>query len=156
MKKFIFVLFTHLVFAAFGFMGGIYALPILMAPQAPSSIELATAAKDVAYGGTFSRDLAGSDFLHWGEGEVLVGKDYISLAGKLAPGPDYRLYLSPFMVSSADEFKRVKSESVEVGSIKTFNNFVVPVPDGIEIGKYRAVVVWCEAFGMFISAASFQ
>lgn len=156
MKKFIFVLFTHLVFAFFGFLGGIYALPILMEPQAPTSTELADAAKNVSYSGTFRRDLAGSDFLHWGEGEVLVGKDYISLAGKLAPGPDYRLYLSPFMVSSADEFKRVKSESVEVGSIKTFNNFVVPVPDDIDIDKYRAVVVWCEAFGMFISAASFR
>ena len=156
MKKFTFLLFTHLVFAVFGFLGGIYALPILMAPQAPSGIELASAAKNVSYSGTFRRDLAGSDFLHWGEGEVLVGKDYISLAGKLAPGPDYRLYLSPLMVASADEFQRIKSESVEVGSIKTFNNFVVAVPDGIEIDNYRAVVVWCEAFGMFISAASFR
>ena len=156
MKKIIFLLFTHLVFAGFGFLGGIYALPILMAPQAPSSTELASAAKNIAYSGTFRRDLAGSDFLHWAEGEVLVGKDYISLAGKLAPGPDYRLYLSPLMVANANEFKRVKSESVEVGSIKTFNNFVVPVPSGIDVGKFRSVVIWCEAFGRFISAASFR
>lgn len=156
MKKIILLLFTHLAFAAFGFLGGIYVLPILMAPQAPTSAELSNAAQNVSFSGTFSRDLPGSDFLHWGEGEVLVGKDFISFAGNLAPGPDYRLYLSPLMVSSADEFKRIKSESVEVGSIKTFNNFVVPVPDGIEPGKFRALVVWCEAFGMFISAASFR
>ena len=156
MKKFIFLLITHLVFAALGFAGGIYALPILMAPQAPSTAELANAAKNVSYSGTFRRDLAGSDFLHWGEGEVLVGKDYISLAGSLAPGPDYRLYLSPVMVNNADEFKRIKSKSVEIGSIKTFNNFVLPMPEGIDLDKFRAVVVWCESFSMFISAASFR
>ena len=156
MKKFLFYCLTHLIFAVLGFAGGIYALPILMSPDAPTTAELAKATKDVAYSGTFRRDLAGSDFLHWGEGEVLVSKNYVSLAGNLAPGPDYRLYLSPFMVNNAEEFKRVKSQSVQIGSIKTFNNFVVPVPDGVDLDKFRAVVVWCEAFGMFITAASFR
>ena len=156
MKKFLFLLFTHLIFAAIGFVGGIYALPILMAPDAPTTAELAGAAKNVSFSGTFRRDLVGSDFLHWGEGEVLVGEDYVSFAGSLSPGPDYRLYLSPVMVNSADEFKGVKSDAVEIGSIKTFNNFVVPVPDGIKLDKFRAVVVWCESFGMFITAASYR
>ncbi|MCP4432689.1 MAG: DM13 domain-containing protein [Gammaproteobacteria bacterium] len=156
MKKFISLLFTHLIFAAIGFAGGIYTLPILMSPDDPTTAELASAAKNVTYSGTFRRDLIGSGFLNWGEGEVLVGKDYVSLAGSLSPGPDYRLYLSPFMVNSADEFNGVKSDSVEIGSIKTFDNFVVPVPVGIDLDKYRAVVVWCESFGMFISAARYR
>ena len=156
MKKFILLLISHLIFAAAGFVGGIYALPILMSPGAPTTADLANAAKNVSYSGSFSRDLPGSDFLHWGEGEVLVGKDYISLAGRVSPGPDYRLYLSPTMVNNADEFRQLKSMSVEVGSIKTFNNFIVAVPDGINPDKYRAVVIWCEAFGMFITAASYR
>lgn len=156
MKKFLFLLVSHLIIAAIGFAGGIYALPILMSPKAPTTTELANAAKNVSYSGTFRRNLAGSDFLHWGEGEVLVGKDYISLAGSLAPGPDYRLYLSPAMVNNADEFRQFKPMSAEVGSIKTFENFVVKVPEGVDPDKYRAVVIWCEAFGMFITAAAYR
>lgn len=156
MKKLIFFLITHLIFAAIGFAGGIYALPILTAPIAPGTLELANAAKNVTYSGTFRRDLAGSDFLHWGEGEVLVGKDFISLAGKLAPGPDYRLYLAPAMVNSADEFMRFKQQSVEIGGIKTFENFVVAVPEAVNLDSYKAVVIWCESFGAFITAAEYR
>lgn len=156
MKKFILLLITHLIFAAAGFAGGIYVLPILTSPDAPTTAALSKAAKNVAYSGTFRRDLPGSDFLHWGEGEILVGKDFISLAGHLAPGPDYRLYLSPVMVNSADEFNQIKQLSVEVGSIKTFDNFVVAVPEDIDLEKYHAVVVWCESFGAFITAAKYR
>lgn len=156
MKNFIILLITHLAFAAAGFAGGIYLLPILTAPDAPTTAELGMVTKNVAFSGTFRRDLPGSDLLHWGEGEVSLGKDFISLAGKLAPGPDYRLYLSPTMVNSADEFERIKQDSLEIGGIKTFENFVVPVPEGVDLDKYRAVVVWCESFGAFITAATYR
>ena len=145
-----------MIFAAIGFAGGIYLLPILTAPTAPTTVELANAAKNVIYSGTFRRDLPGSDFLHWGEGEVLVGKEFISLAGNLAPGPDYRLYLSPYMVNSADEFAQYKQNSVEIGSIKTFENFVVAVPKNVNPDSYQAIVVWCESFGAFITASKYR
>ena len=156
MKKIILLVFTHLIVAVAGFAGGIYMLPVLTAPQSPTTEELANAAGNVLYSATFKRELKGSDFLHWGEGEVLVGKDFISLAGELAPGPDYQLYLSPGYLETAGEFKQMKSLMVKVGPVKTFDNFVVSVPEGIDIDKYRAVIIWCESFGAFITAAKYR
>ena len=98
MKKMLILVITHLGFAAAGFALGIYALPILMAPEAPSVAEVASLQGDPTYTGTFKRDLTDSDLLHWGEGEVSIGSDAITLVGSIAPGPDYRLYLSPEFV----------------------------------------------------------
>jgi hypothetical protein len=30
------------------------------------------------------------------------------------------------------------------------------VPAGIDPANYKAVIIWCEAFGQFITAASYQ
>jgi hypothetical protein len=40
--------------------------------------------------------------------------------------------------------------------VKTFENFIVPVPDGIDVTRYDTVVVWCETFSMFITAAKYR
>jgi hypothetical protein len=39
------------------------------------------------------RDLKDSDALHWGKGTVSVAPRTVSLLGRIAPGPDYKLYL---------------------------------------------------------------
>jgi hypothetical protein len=87
---------------------------------------------------------------------VSIASKAISLAGRLAPGPDYKLYLSPEFVETEADFKRLKSSMVRVGDVKTFENFVVPIPAGIEPAKYKAVVVWCETFAQFITAAKYR
>jgi hypothetical protein len=76
--------------------------------------------------------------------------------GKLAPGPDYKLYLSPEYVETEDNFNRLKSAMVQVGDVKTFNNFVVDVPAGIDPSNFNSVIVWCESFGEFISSAKYR
>jgi len=43
-----------------------------------------------------------------------------------------------------------------VGDVKTFENFIVPVPGSIDIQSYAAVVVWCETFSQFITAARYR
>ncbi len=156
MKKTLVLLVTHLLFAVAGFAGGIYALPILVAPDAPSAAEMAAATEKAEFKGEFRRELAGSDFLHWGEGIISIGSDFISLQGKIAPGPDYKLYLSPQFVENEAEFNRIKSKMVLVGDVKTFENFIVPVPKNIDPSSYSAAIVWCESFGEFITAASYQ
>jgi Electron transfer DM13 len=156
MKKFLLFAATHLAAAGLGFALGIYLLPILVAPPAPSAAELASAAREPAFTTTFRRDLKGSDAFHWGEGRVTVGARAIALEGRLAPGPDYKLYLSPEYVETREEFKRLKPAMVRVGDVKTFENFVVKVPEGIDPARYKAVVVWCEAFGMFITAGAYR
>lgn len=147
---------THLAVAAGGFAAGIYALPILIAPAAPTDLELQVAKANVQFTGQFKRELKDSDSLHWGEGVVSVAPNAISLAGRLAPGPDYKLYLSPEFVETEADFNRLKSRMARVGDVKTFENFVVAVPPGIDITKYTAVVVWCETFSQFITAATYR
>ena len=104
----------------------------------------------------FKRDLKDSDALHWGEGTVSIGSSTISLVGRLSPGPDYKLYLSPEFVETESDFKRLKSAMIRVGDVKTFHNFVVPVPNGVDPAKYFAVIVWCETFSEFITAAKYR
>jgi Electron transfer DM13 len=147
---------SHAAVAAAGFAGGIYALPILIAPAAPSREAIEAATAQVLYSGAFRRDLQDSDALHWGEGVVSIGPQAISLVGRLAPGPDYKLYLSPEFVQTEADFNRLKSSMVRVGDVKTFQNFVVAIPAGIEPARYVAVVVWCETFGQFITAARYR
>lgn len=147
---------SHMAFAGVGFAMGIYALPILIAPGAPDAQEINTIAAEALFNGEFRRDLKDSDSFHWGEGLVSVANDVISHRGKLAPGPDYKLYLSPEFVETEADFNRLKTTMVRIGDIKTFDNFVVPVPSTIDITQYSTVVVWCETFGQFITAAEYQ
>ena len=147
---------SHALALAIGFATGIYALPILTAPKAPSAAEVRSAAGVAEYTGRFNRDLKGSDFLHWGEGTVSVSREAIALMGKVAPGPDYKLYLAPAFVDTKEGFLAFKARSVRVGDVKTFENFIVPVPQSIDVSQYDTVVVWCETFSMFISAAKYR
>ncbi|PSV20936.1 hypothetical protein C0W44_10435 [Photobacterium leiognathi subsp. mandapamensis] len=155
-KKTITLIITHLLAGAFGVALGIYLLPILTAPTAPTPSEVTNLSTQAQYSGEFKRDLAGSDFLHWGEGKVSLSPTAITLMGKLAPGPDYKLYLSPKFVETEAAFNQEKANMVLVGNVKTFNNFVVNVPQNIDIAKYNTVIVWCESFGQFITAAKYQ
>ncbi len=78
------------------------------------------------------------------------------LDGEIAPGPDYRLYLSRDFVETEAEFLRLKADMTQVGNINTFKNFVVTVPAGIDVADYTAVIVWCESFDQFITAARYR
>ncbi|MEA3410300.1 MAG: DM13 domain-containing protein [Pseudomonadota bacterium] len=156
MKKVLLLLSTHLAVGLSGFGAGIYALPILMAPPAPSASDVQAVAAGTHYTGEFRRDLEDSDVFHWGEGTVFVGPEAISLDGKVAPGPNYMLYLSPEFVETEADFARVKPGMVRVGDVKTFENFIVPVPGSVDPAEFNTVVVWCEAFGQFITAARYR
>lgn len=156
MKKILLLILTHAGALGFGFALGIYLLPILTAPAAPAAAEVKALMSQAKFKGEFRRDLKGSDLFHWGEGTVSVGSDRIALMGRLAPGPDYKLYLSPEFVETEADFLKLKSRMVQVGDIKTFENFVVAVPAGIQPEAYTAVIVWCESFRQFITAAKYR
>jgi len=147
---------SHLVVLAIGFALGVYALPILIAPAAPTTAEVSAQAKTARYTGQFRRDLKDSDALHWGEGAVSVGPKNIVFEGELAPGPDYKLYLSPSFVETEADFKRLKPQMVRIADIKTFKNFAVAVPETADIEAYNSVIVWCETFSQFITAAKYK
>ena len=140
MKKLFTLLVTHAIAAAIGFAVGIYALPILIAPPAPAEEEVQAVAAQAQFKGKFRRDLRGSDALHWGEGDVSVSRGMIALQGKLAPGPDYKLYLSPEFVETEADFIRLKDRMVQAGEVKTFENFVVPISASIDPAAYNSVI----------------
>lgn len=139
-----------------GFAAGVYYLPILTAPEPPDAAALNFIAETALYTGHFRRDLKDSDALHWGEGVVSVGRKAISLQGKIAPGPDYKLYLSPQFVETEIDFLRLKSGMARVGDVKTFENFIVAIPETIDSGAFTTVVIWCESFNQFITAAKYR
>ncbi len=155
-RNILLLLFSHGIVGAFGFAAGIYVLPILIAPEAPIAADVSAVADSAIYSGKFRRDLKGSDSLHWGEGTVSIGKDSISFMGKLAPGPDYKLYLSPEYVETESDFNRLKSQMALVADIKTFDNFLVKIPADIDPSSYTSIIVWCETFGQFITSAQYK
>ena len=155
-NKLILLIVSHLCALAFGVAVGIYLLPIIAAPASPSATELTALSTKAQYTTKFQRDLKGSDFLHWGEGTVSLSQEYVTLVGKLAPGPEYRLYLSPAFVETEAEFEELKSSIKLVGDIKTFDNFMVKVGVDVDFSQYNTVIVWCEAFGEFITSAKYR
>ncbi len=156
MKTKLILLITHLLVGALGFAAGIYALPILTAPPAPTDAAITSMAAGAEYTTEFRTDLADSDFLHQGEGPVTVSDEFITFKGHISPGPDYRLYLATEFVETEQDFKRLKNTMVQVGEVKTFNNFVVNVPPHVDVSAYNTVIVWCESFGEFITAAQYR
>lgn len=147
---------SHALALAIGFGLGIYLLPILTAPPSPDASALQQSAQDAMFTAEFTRDRRGSDFLHWGEGNLSVSADRIVHEGSMAPGPDYKLYLVKDYVEHEDEFLPVKSGAALVGDVKTFDGLILDVPAGVDVTAYTTVVVWCEAFSEFITSAKYR
>ena len=53
----------------------------------------------------------------------MVNDSHIRLDGEIAPGPDYRLYLTPSFVETEEAFLAIKDKSVMVSPIKAYKNF---------------------------------
>ncbi len=155
MKAFI-LLVTHVLVLLVGIALGIYLLPILTAPPSPDAARLAAMSQAAEFSGELTRDLRGSDFLHWGEGTISVSPTQIVHQGKLAPGPDYRLYLVKDFVEHEDEFLPVKERAQLIGDVKTFDGFYLDVPAGVDVTQFTTALVWCESFEEFITATRYR
>ncbi|MEQ8745295.1 DM13 domain-containing protein [Pyruvatibacter sp.] len=156
MLKWIALAGTHAGALAVGFALGIYLLPILTAPDSPDEAALTASAQSALYEASFTRELEGSDFLHWGEGTVSVTPQQIVHNGALSPGPDFKVYLTSEFVETEAQFNAIKDNAVRIGDVKTFEGFLLDVPPGVDVSAYSTVVVWCEAFGEFITAAQYK
>lgn len=152
----LFLLISHLAVFVAGIGLGIYLLPILVAEDAPLPTAVLDIERSASLRGEFRRDLKGSDLLHWGEGEVFVTPKAIAHRGKLSPGPDYKLYLAPAFADDEASFLAIKEKSLRISDVKGFSGFIAPVPEGVDVNAYTTVVIWCERFGEFISAAKYR
>ena len=156
MKKIFLLLATHSFVLIFGFALGIYLLPILTAPDSIEISKINDYEKKSLYQTEFIRDLRGSDPWHWGEAKVTISNKKITVNGSIAPGPDYKLYLLNSFVEHEDEFLPIKEDAQYVAEVKSFENFVVDVPSDINVSKFNTVVIWCESFNEFITAAQYR
>jgi hypothetical protein len=154
--KALILLVTHALMLLIGIALGIYLLPILTAPPSPDAARLAAMSQTAEFSGELTRDLRGSDFLHWGEGTISVSPTQIVHQGKLAPGPDYKLYLLNDFVEHEDEFLPVKEQAQFIGDVKTFDGFYLDVPAGVDVTQYNTALVWCESFEEFITATRYR
>ncbi len=154
--RWIILLGTHMSVLAAGFALGVYLLPIITAPPSVDRTMLANSAMGAMFEASFERELKGSDFLHWGEGTVSVSADQIVHQGTMAPGPDYKVYLVESFVEDEAGFLEVKDQSRLIGDVKTFDGFIADIPSGVDVTAYTTVLVWCETFGEFITAAKYR
>ena len=155
-KKILILLFTHGFVLIVGFGLGVYFLPILTAPKSVEISKINEYENMSLYQTEFVRDLRGSDPLHWGEAKVTISDKKITVNGSIAPGPDYKLYLTNEFTQHEDEFLPIKKTAQYVAEIKSFENFVVSVPSDVDVSKFNTVVIWCESFNEFITAAKYQ
>lgn len=155
MKKLV-LLITHGMILVIGFALGIYALPILTQPEKPSMADIGQVATSALFTGQFVRDLEGSDALHYGNGTLYINSHQIAFDGQISPGPDYKLYLSPVFVENKTDFLSNKNKMINLGDVRTFSRFMLNVPEDVNPADYQAVVIWCESFNIFITAAKYH
>ncbi|MEM1385966.1 MAG: DM13 domain-containing protein [Pseudomonadota bacterium] len=156
MRRLFFWLVTHGIALVIGVGLGIYLLPILTAPDAPDAAMLEEKAASALYSAEFTRDLPGSDFLHWGEGRISLSAAEIVHEGALSPGPDYKVYLTTGPVEDEASFEPLKADAALIGDVKSFSGFLLPVPEGVDVSAYSTIVVWCETFSEFITSAEYN
>jgi len=147
---------THGVALAIGFALGVYFLPILTAPDSPDAAMLEEQAQTALFTADLTRDLRGSDLLHWGEGTISISATQVIHEGALAPGPDYKLYLLKEFIDHEDGFEAARAEAVQIGDIKTFGGFLLEIPPQVDVTDYTTALIWCEAFGEFITAVKYR
>ena len=107
-----------------GFWLGVYFLSILIAEKDLDSESIAALSDSVLRRGTSVQGSPGSDDLQWGDGVVMVNTDRIWLGGKVALGPDYRLYLAPKYVETGPRFQAIMAQSLQIGPIRAFANLL--------------------------------
>lgn len=156
MKKNAILAVTHCLFGVIGFAIGIYMLPILIAPAAPDSATVMRHLNTSSFETDLTKEREGSDTFHWGQGTIFLNTEYIGFVGQLAPGPDYKLYLSKVFVESEREFENRRADMMYIGDINTFDNFLLPLPKGIDLSQYNSVVIWCETFSEYISSGQYR
>lgn len=150
------LLISHLAFFGAGIGLGIYLLPILTAQENTSLNEIDDVRMQAKYKGEFTRNQKGSDIFHWVEGELYITDKEIAFKGEVAPGPDYKIYLTKKQAVDKNSFLEIKKEAVLIGELKNFGNFRKNIPDSVNVNEFTTVQIWCERFSKFIGSAEYQ
>jgi len=154
--RILFLIFSHGAVLGIGFALGVYFLPILTAPKSANLSQIEQVVSNPVYKAEFKKGQRGNDFFHWGEGQLVITNNEIALKGKVAPGPDYKIYLTKKFVEHEDEFLPIKQNALYVADLKVFENFIVPLDKKVNFEDYNTILIWCEAFKEFITSAKYK
>ena len=147
---------SHIISLFLGCILGMYLLPILIAPKTPSESEFLNVIDQAKFEAIFVKNIEGSDFLHWGKGQISLAKNTVAFQGKISPGPDFKLYLTRNFIDNKKEFLKVKNQSLLVGDVKSFDGFIIKTEKDLDFSQYSGVVIWCEVFSRFITSAKYK
>lgn len=150
------LLVSHLGVFGLGFGAGVYYLPILTATNNATDGEVQMVKDNARYSGVFSKNQEGSNPVHWADGKLYVSNNEIAFEGTVAPGPDYKIYLTKTQANNKASFLKIKEDSLYIGDLKNFGNFKKAIPNGVNIDEYTTVQIWCERYGQFISSAPYK
>ena len=130
-----------------------------IANETDQSVTKVVAKQFKKYNSKFNPDAKDSDFFHWGRGDIVVNSNQVIFTDnvELAPGPDYRLYLTPKYLETEAEFMKIKNSAIQIAKITMFDGKqVFDIPANIDIENYNSVIIWCEAFKEFITVAKYK
>jgi hypothetical protein len=137
-----------------GFALGIFAFPYLFPPPEAMEALPSTAGRSVLAKGKFIHaDPSGS--LHYGKGTVTVYSDLVRLGAdfEVGPGPKFHVYLVP-KENVTPSTAVTKTMFVDLGRLRAFKGSQnYKLPKGVDLAKFKSVVIWCEQFGVLISPA---
>lgn len=141
-----------------GFAAGIFVYPYVFLADIVAQEKVENAeTKNVIATGKFIHANP-SDPIHYGRGSVTVYDDVVHLSSdfEVGPGPKFHVYLVPLeTVTPSTEV--TKSMYVDLGRLRAFKgsqNYALP--PGLDLKKYKSVIIWCEHFSVLISPASLE
>jgi hypothetical protein len=141
-----------------GFAVGIFVYPYIFLADIVGTDQVADApAREVVARGTFIHANP-SDPIHYGKGDVTIYRDLLHLEGnfEVGPGPKYHVYLVPEAEVTPDT-DVAATMFVDLGRLRAFKGSQnYDIPEGVDLGKYPNVVIWCEQFGVLISPAKLR
>lgn len=138
----------------FGVALGFFAFPYVFPPP-PAAEQLTEADRSaLVASGTFIHANP-SDPIHYGKGKVSVYQRTVFLESdfEVGPGPAFHVYLVP-NANIRNEAGVKDAMYVDLGGLRAFKGSQrYPIPAGVDLSKYKSVVIWCERFSVLISPA---
>ena len=140
---------------AFGVALGFFLFPYIFPPP-PAAEQLGETDRRTAIvaEGTFIHANP-SDPIHWGKGSVSVRQDSVFLGNdfEVGPGPKFHVYLVPkgTIRTSGDLRDQMYVDLGRLRSFKGSQRYAIPA--GLDLKKYRSLIIWCEQFSVLISPA---
>lgn len=141
----------------FGVALGFFAFPYVFPPPEAAETLTENERMNVIARGKFIHANP-SDPIHYGKGGVTVYENTVFLESdfEVGPGPKFHVYLVPKAQVREDGHVN-ESMFVDLGRLRAFKGSQkYAIPAGLDLTKFKSVVIWCEEFGVLISPADLK